>query len=169
MTTRETAKRGRGRPRREGADGEILAAALAMLREKGYHDLTVDAVAEAVGVAKTTVYRRWPSKAALIAAALAPREVAAAPDCGSLEDDLIVVLGDVAAFLELVGEGRNDPEMAEAIRAAIAPDRTRLAEVLGRAALRVEHDLAADLLLAPLLVGRVEVREIVAGVLRGLL
>jgi AcrR family transcriptional regulator len=65
-------KRGRGRPRREGADDQILGVALEMLRETGYAALTVDAVAERAGVAKTTVYRRWPSKSALIAAAVEP-------------------------------------------------------------------------------------------------
>src|SRR5882672_5955709 len=106
MTTNKIAKRGRGRPRREGADEEILAIARTMLREKGYRDLTVDAVAEAVGVAKTTIYRRWPSKAALIAAAIAPRTGAATPDSGSLEGDVIAVLDNVAAFLRLAGDAR---------------------------------------------------------------
>src|SRR5215212_11839374 len=67
-----TEKRGRGRPRREGADEEILDVARAMLRESGDRTLTVDAVADRAGVAKTTVYRRWPSKRALIAAAIEP-------------------------------------------------------------------------------------------------
>ena len=57
-----SAKRGRGRPRREGADEEILAVARAVLGERGYRDLSVDEIAERAGVAKTTVYRRWPSK-----------------------------------------------------------------------------------------------------------
>ncbi len=61
----------RGRPRRAGADEEILTVALELLREKGYRDLNVDEVAERAGVAKTTVYRRWPTKGALVAAAIA--------------------------------------------------------------------------------------------------
>jgi AcrR family transcriptional regulator len=65
-------KRGRGRPRRAGADAEILGVALSLLREKGYRELTVDAVAERSGVAKTTIYRRWPTKAALVTAAIEP-------------------------------------------------------------------------------------------------
>ena len=65
-------KRGRGRPRREGADAEITTAALELLRDRGYAELTVDAVAERVGVAKTTVYRRWPSKGMLVATTIAP-------------------------------------------------------------------------------------------------
>jgi AcrR family transcriptional regulator len=65
-------KRGRGRPRRAGADAEILGVALSLLRDKGYRELTVDTVAERSGVAKTTIYRRWPTKAALVTAAIEP-------------------------------------------------------------------------------------------------
>jgi AcrR family transcriptional regulator len=68
----DTPKRGRGRPRRAGADAEILGVALSLLREKGYRELTVDCVAERSGVAKTTIYRRWPTKAALVTAAIEP-------------------------------------------------------------------------------------------------
>ena len=48
-------KRGRGRPRREGADEEILAAVRSTLDERGYRDLSVDVVAGRAGVAKTTI------------------------------------------------------------------------------------------------------------------
>jgi AcrR family transcriptional regulator len=72
MSGPEQPKRGRGRPRREGADDEILAVTLAMLKDVGYGALTVDAVAEQAGVAKTTLYRRWPSKSVLVATAIAP-------------------------------------------------------------------------------------------------
>jgi AcrR family transcriptional regulator len=65
-------KRGRGRPRREGADEEILRVALDLLREQGYRAFSLDTIVQRTGIAKTTIYRRWPSKGALIAAALAP-------------------------------------------------------------------------------------------------
>ncbi|HWW61196.1 MAG TPA: helix-turn-helix domain-containing protein [Thermoanaerobaculia bacterium] len=85
-----TEKRGRGRPRREGADEEILAIARAMLRDgRDAGALTVDAVAERAGVAKTTVYRRWPSKRALIAAAIEPL-------IASRKDEVDAVLAAIA-------------------------------------------------------------------------
>ena len=98
-------KRGRGRPRREGADDEILAVALAMLREEGYRAITVDGVAERAGVAKTTVYRRWPSKGALLAAAIAP----------------LVTDENVEEMLQLVTP--VDGEALEVIRTILAPRR----------------------------------------------
>jgi len=67
-----TQKRGRGRPRREGADQEILRTAVEVLRESGYRDFTVDLVARRTAMARTVIYRRWPSKATLVAAAIAP-------------------------------------------------------------------------------------------------
>ena len=63
-------KRGRGRPRREGADEAILQAARELLEETGYAAFNVDVIAERTGIAKTTIYRRWPTKGALVAAAI---------------------------------------------------------------------------------------------------
>jgi AcrR family transcriptional regulator len=163
----ERPKRGRGRPRRAGADEEILTVALAMLREKGYHELSVDAVAERARVAKTTVYRRWPSKGALIAAAISPTGRGPAPNSGSLERDLTQILNDILALLRLGGDVGSDPELFDVLRAAIVPDRTRLLDVLTRAKVKRDPALVADLLTAPLLLGRTDVAAIVEAVLGG--
>ena len=59
------------RPQRRGAavaDG-VLEACIAVLADHGY-DFAVEDVAERAGVHKTTVYRRWPTKAQLVAAAM---------------------------------------------------------------------------------------------------
>ncbi len=156
-------KRGRGRPRRAGADEEILTVALAMLREKGYRDLTVDAVAERARVAKTTVYRRWPSNAA----ALSPTGRDPSPNSGSLERDLTHILNDILALLRLGGDVGNDPELFDVLRAAILPDRTRLLDVLTQARVKRDPSLVADLLIAPLLLGRTDVDAVVEAVLGG--
>ncbi|HVM67477.1 MAG TPA: helix-turn-helix domain-containing protein, partial [Acidimicrobiales bacterium] len=47
----------------------VLDACLAILSERGY-DFAVEEVAERAGVHKTTIYRRWPSKAQLVAATM---------------------------------------------------------------------------------------------------
>ncbi|QUR69502.1 TetR family transcriptional regulator [Mycobacterium spongiae] len=64
---------------------------LRLLQEHGYDRLTVDAVAATARASKATVYRRWPSKAELVLAAVTDgiRQVAIAPDTGSLREDLL--------------------------------------------------------------------------------
>jgi AcrR family transcriptional regulator len=52
------------------ADRLILTATHRLLREQGYDRLTMDAVARAAGVARTTVYRRYKDKADLVSAAI---------------------------------------------------------------------------------------------------
>ena len=136
--TEETAKRGRGRPRAEGADEEIRAAALRMLREKGYRELTMDGVAERAGVAKTSVYRRWPTKGALVAAALAGKKTAE-------PRDLRTVLHETCEQLNLV----RDADDLEILRAILEPQRERVRQL-------VKTD--PDLLLGPL-VARFLLRE----------
>ena len=58
----------RGRPRDPEAESRILAAAATEIQARGYDGLSVERVAERAGVAKTTLYRRWPSKAELVVA-----------------------------------------------------------------------------------------------------
>ncbi|HXY35695.1 MAG TPA: helix-turn-helix domain-containing protein [Planctomycetaceae bacterium] len=62
---------GPGRPRSGAADRAILAAALDVFVEQGIDGTSIEQVAEVAGVARTTVYRRWTSKEALIAQAIA--------------------------------------------------------------------------------------------------
>jgi AcrR family transcriptional regulator len=62
---------GPGRPRSELADQAILSAALALFIEHGVDGTSIEQIAEVAGVARTTVYRRWSSKEALIAQAIA--------------------------------------------------------------------------------------------------
>jgi AcrR family transcriptional regulator len=54
-----------GRPR-AGLNDAVFAATLRTVDELGYARATVDRIAAAAGIAKTTVYRRWPSKGELI-------------------------------------------------------------------------------------------------------
>ncbi|NJP97651.1 TetR/AcrR family transcriptional regulator [Nonomuraea sp. FMUSA5-5] len=54
-----------GRPR-SGVNDVVFAATLSTVHELGYARATVERIAAAAGVAKTTIYRRWPTKGALI-------------------------------------------------------------------------------------------------------
>ena len=89
-----------GRPRDPDVDARIRAAVLVLLVERGYAGLRIDDVAHASRVAKTTIYRRWPSLALLVldavADALGPREV---PRTGDVEADLESLVAIVHASL----------------------------------------------------------------------
>lgn len=79
----ETAdSRGPGRPRDPATDRAILTAALESMARDGYAGMSVDAVAEAAGVTKPTIYRRWPSKEDLATAALAMMQTEDLPKPG---------------------------------------------------------------------------------------
>jgi AcrR family transcriptional regulator len=96
----------------------VLDATLNRLLADGFDGLSIASVASDAGVAETTVYRRWATKSALTAAALA--ELAAtdnpSPDTGTLEGDLRIVLSQV---LDLF----RRPEVERIIRALAAlPD-----------------------------------------------
>src|SRR5689334_10889496 len=68
----------------------VLSAAARILRRQGYSHLTMERVAAESGAAKTTLYRQWPTKAALCMALyldIAGRELKV-PDTGSVAGDL---------------------------------------------------------------------------------
>src|SRR5688500_17300401 len=108
-------KRGRGRPRREGADETILVAARALLDEAGYAAFNVDVIAERTGIAKTTIYRRWPTKGALIAAAI---DMTPASETDILRETEQILSRLAGADLDV-------------LRAVIAPRRERLLAEIG--------------------------------------
>ena len=56
----------RGRPRDQYAAAKILKATMRMLEQHGFRAVTLEGIAEEAGVARTTVYRRWPNKAAIV-------------------------------------------------------------------------------------------------------
>jgi len=65
MSPATPAARPPGRPR-AGIDDVVFSATLKTVHELGYAGATMDRIAAAAGVAKTTIYRRWESKGALI-------------------------------------------------------------------------------------------------------
>jgi AcrR family transcriptional regulator len=60
----------RGRPRDARADEAILEATFRQLVDVGYAALSIEAIAAEAGVAKTTIYRRHPTKKDLVIAAM---------------------------------------------------------------------------------------------------
>lgn len=80
----------RGRPRDPEAEPRIRRYAVQLLLERGFEGMTVDDVAEAAGVGKATIYRRWASKELLANDAMADLFDLEIPDAdtGSIAGDL---------------------------------------------------------------------------------
>lgn len=70
-------RRGRGRPPAD--EGVVLQAALQLVRTKDPAKITMEEIARRAGITKITLYRRWPSKTALLADALLHELQHAAP------------------------------------------------------------------------------------------
>ena len=95
-------RRDAGRPRGAPVVEAVLAETLKELAEAGLEGLSVERVARRASVNKTSVYRRWPTREALVAAALEGilgSVAAKVPDTGTLRGDLLGLLAPVAGFL----------------------------------------------------------------------
>jgi AcrR family transcriptional regulator len=166
-----------GRPRDARHDRAILEAVLEILREHGYGGLTIDGVAATAGVGRPTIYRRWPSKPALVVAALvdSSRLAVPAPDTGSLRRDLIAIQRHQAELMNspdnrrvtagLIADLANDPHLAETyVNQYLAPRRAAVWQVLQRGVDRGELDPDVDLaFIYDLLVGPLFMRAVVWG------
>jgi AcrR family transcriptional regulator len=171
------ASQGPGRPRDAGHDRAILGATLRLLQEHGYAGLTIEGVAAAAGVSRPTIYRRWPSKPALVVAALVESNQLAlpSPDTGSLRGDLLEVQRRVVALTNapnarrvtagLIADLATDPELAEKyVHDYLVPRRATVWQVLQRAVDRGELDADVDFAFVyDLLVGPIFMRAVVWG------
>lgn len=145
----------------------VLAAATAILVRDGMSAVSVEAVAAASGVAKTTIYRHWPGRAQLLSDALRGMTCSfPPPDTGDVREDLVRLLGGLAHALRtepwaraLAGAGEaadRDPVFADLQRAFADECRRPLTEVLRGARARgevrsdLDEPLAAALLAGPL-------------------
>ncbi len=115
-----------GRRRSVEADVAILEATLDLLGAHGFGGLTVAAVIERAGVSSATLYRRWPTKERLVAAAVSSLHPEPhATDTGSLAGDVATLVQEVAASIGgrregiaegLAQESRRNPELRDALR-----------------------------------------------------
>ncbi len=80
----------------------VLDVALQQLAKVGFERLSIPEVADLAGVNKTSIYRRWPSKAELVRDALdaAMNHAEQAPDTGELRGDLVELARNVASFAQ---------------------------------------------------------------------
>ncbi len=82
-----------GRPRSVRSHQAMLQATLELLAEVGFDAMSIDAIAARAGVGKTTIYRRYASKAELVADAIeSVREEIMIPDTGNLQSDIDAII-----------------------------------------------------------------------------
>lgn len=129
----------RGRPRSPLVHAAILDATRALLIEKGYADVSMDRVASHAGVGKQTLYRRWPSKAQLVAEAVMDAHHGdgsfALPDTGD-------VAADLRDWLLRYADAVAPPQNAALVRAlaAAAAEDLRDGQALYRQLTGPQHD-----------------------------
>jgi AcrR family transcriptional regulator len=163
------ANSGRTRPSHDGTADEaavdprvlvsrerVLTTTLDLLTETGLGELTIDDISRRSGVAKTTIYRHWANRSALVIDACS-RMIdgqQAPPDTGSLEGDLRAILTFIAELLgaarwssilpSIVDAAEHDPEFADVHSRIQHGHAAPLGAALDRAALRGEIPSAAD-------------------------
>ena len=147
MASATTSTRPPGRPR-SGVDATVFAATLSTVHELGYARATVDRIAVAAGVAKTTIYRRWPSKGALITACLLDA-FGPAPLTGAGREERLAAAvrwiaakigepGIGAAFAGVFTDAVNDPALRQILSTELQdPYRLALQAALGEPENRV--------------------------------
>src|SRR5580765_3380527 len=156
---------GPGRPRSESVDRVLREAARAEFVQRGYRAMSMESIAARAGVSKVSLYRRWPSKAAVAAAVLAQMgEESPIADAGSLKADLRALIAhtigspDAKAAARMImrtmGEIADDPDLMAIYRERVLRPRLDQARALvrrARARGELRKDLPADL--AAILVG----------------
>jgi AcrR family transcriptional regulator len=161
--------RRRGRRRVAGRDAAILDATQQLLAEVGYDRLRIQDVADRAHAGLATIYRRWPTKQALVIATMEHKAPEMSPESDDpladlqalLRQGVADLLGPRSHFLAgFLASLRTDPELAAAFRAsALKESRARLrgpiARIVGDCdpALDLRVDLAPALLIFRVLVG----------------
>jgi AcrR family transcriptional regulator len=137
-----TKKPGPGRPRSDASREAILDAAYWQTKERGYPAVTAASIAEAAGAGKQTLYRWWPSKAAVILDAFAqkgrerinrPQEAAirAGDLAGFLCAAIAAILANSSTLRHLLAEAQADPALRAPLREQLVePQRAALRRIL---------------------------------------
>jgi AcrR family transcriptional regulator len=152
----DTNKKRPGRPRSAQSHQAILRAALELLAEVGFNAMSMDAIAACAGVGKTTIYRRYASKAELVADAIENvREEIILPDTGTLWGDIEALIENAAQITlspvgrqtvaMIIGSASNNPQFAQIYWTKyLHPRRKSFAVVLERAKARNEIQANVD-------------------------
>lgn len=178
MATDTAPKVGEQRPggRAERVRSAVMAATAEMLNEVGYEHVTFDEVAARAGVHKTTVYRRWPTKADLVGDAIRMHSAGAVPipDTGSLAGDLRLLGRQVAANIHteegarrsrsIVAAAASSDELAIEVHSFWAHRLELCAPIVERAIARGEIPAGVDVpVVIEAVVGPIWLRLLVTG------
>jgi AcrR family transcriptional regulator len=161
-------KRLPGRPRSEESHLAILRSTLKLLKETGFSQLSIEAIAADAEVSKATVYRWWPTKAALVADAFSASadEELRFPNTGSVRKDMSLQMRQVVRVFRsqrgkvvaaLLAGGQSDQELIAAFRDRFLwPRRKQAYQTLQRGIDRgelppdLDLDLTLDALYGPI-------------------
>ncbi len=155
--------------RSERSRRAIFDAALALVGEVGYDKLTIEGIASRAGVGKQTIYRWWPSKAAVLLDAFTvdvDGYEEGMPNTGDLAADLKSVLRATAdefnnpafqaPYRALAVAGANDEELSRTFVSrllepgiSVYTDRVRAAQEAGEVAADVDPRIVAEMVLSP--------------------
>jgi len=168
MNAAKSPSRRPGRPRDEAVRRRILSAARDLLEEVGFAQVTCEAIADCSGTSKTTIYRWWPNKAAVLldafVEAVSPELPAGYPD--SLEEYMVshlrqftrVLMGRSGRLLAaILAAAQHDPDVEAALVSHwIGPRRARARRAMrryqaeGQLDASIDIDQALDSLYGPL-------------------
>ncbi|MFG2289950.1 TetR/AcrR family transcriptional regulator [Streptomyces sp. NPDC048595] len=156
--------------RSERSRRAIFDAALTLVGEVGYEKLTIEGIASRAGVGKQTIYRWWPSKAAVLldafTAGVDEGYEKGLPDTGDLAADLKFVLRATAdefndpafqaPYRALAAAGAGDEELSRSFvgrllepGTRVYAERLRAAQEAGQVADDIDVRLATEMLLSP--------------------
>jgi TetR/AcrR family transcriptional regulator, regulator of autoinduction and epiphytic fitness len=164
-------------PRIERSRRVILEAALDELGLVGYGALTIESVAARAGVGKSTIYRHWPGKLALVEDAFRTMKAQAIiPESGTVRERVTAFLHQVAVLVEestysacmpaLIDAAERDPQVRafhcefSRERRAVLVDVLRDAVESGELASNADPELLADALIGPIVLRRLMFFEI---------
>ena len=157
-----------GRPRSVESEQAILAATWSLLQQSSVRNVSIEAIAREAGVGKTTIYRWWSSKAAVIVDAFLAQvdtmlpfpetETAAEALAQQMERLVQVFRGDVGRIVaEIIAEGQCDPDALASFRDRFLSLRRNAARQVinqgiesGEFDMNLDPDLAMDILYGPI-------------------
>lgn len=168
MPAKSKTEKTSGRPRSAASEQAILAAAWRLLQQGHVKDVSIEAIARKAGVGKTTIYRWWPSKAAVIVDAFLAKFTpkGAFPETASASEAIaqqMAVVVDVfrgesgRIVAEIIAEGQSDPVALESFCDRFLQPRRQAAQTViergiqsGEFAPDLDLDVVIDILYGPI-------------------